>query len=376
MTRVVIVQEYVPAYRVPFFRELRRSAAGFNLDVVVAAGYPNVSQAARDDAVSIESLRTISQREWRAFGRRLTLRDIEPVTQDADFVVLEQARRNVDVYWTLARRRRPRPTALWGHGRDYTHTSGTIDRVAYNWLTRRADWFFAYTEGGKESVTALGYPQDRITVVENSIDTTALTSAIDEIAAGEITGYARAHGLRGKTALFIGGLDSSKRLPLLLDAAHRVAETDPGFRLLIAGAGAHSSLIVDSVERAPWLEYIGPVSGHDKALALASAQVIAMPGRVGLVAVDSFAAGTPIVTTNWPWHAPEFEYLRDGVNSVVSPDSVEDYASELRAILNDPPRLARLSEAAARERYQYTVDNMARRYLDGILRWREDPVQT
>lgn len=63
MTRVVIVQEYVPAYRVPFFRELRRSAAGFNLDVVVAAGYPNVSQAARDDAVSIESLRTISQRE-------------------------------------------------------------------------------------------------------------------------------------------------------------------------------------------------------------------------------------------------------------------------------------------------------------------------
>lgn len=373
MKRVVIVQEYVPDYRAPFFGRLQSSAASKGIDVVVAAGTPNQIQAARRDATALEGLRAIAQHEYRVFGQRITVRDISPAIHDADFLILEQARRNIDAYRILSGRRAPKPTALWGHGRDYTHTPGAVRRAAYNWLTRRADWFFAYTEGGKDAVVSLGYPANRVTVVQNSIDTSELTHAIVSLDASDISAYTQALDLRGKTALFIGGMDDSKRMPFLLDAAQQVSEGDPDFRLLVAGAGNDAALVKNALPHSSWLRYLGPVVGADKALALTSAQVLAMPGRVGLVAVDSFAAGVPIVTTDWPWHAPEFEYLRDGVNAMVSCDTVQHYASALVEVLNDPLQRSRLSLGAVHERDRYTVDRMAERYSEGLLRWQASP---
>jgi glycosyltransferase involved in cell wall biosynthesis len=92
-----------------------------------------------------------------------------------------------------------------------------------------------------------------------------------------------------------------------------------------------------------------------------------MPGRVGLCAVDSFALRTPVVTTNWPWHAPEFEYLENGRNAVVTPDDPMAYASAVQELLNDRSRLASLREACRRDAAHYTIDGMAARFCDGLL---------
>lgn len=369
MNQVVIVQEYVPAYRAPFFSFLRCAASKAGIDVIVAAGTPNLSQAMRRDTAKVDGIRSIAQHERYMFGRRFNIRDLRPAIKGAEFIVLEQARRNLDAYRMLGHHKSGRRVALWGHGRDYTHAPGSLDRAAYNWLTKRADWFFAYTSGGKDAVRVLGYPSNRVTVVQNSIDTLALAHAVAAVDAASAAEFANTHDLRGKTALFMGGLDESKRLPLLLEAAHRIANQDPEFRLLIAGAGKQLNYILDAARRSPWLRYLGSTSGSLKALALASSQVIAMPGRVGLIAVDSFAAGIPVVTTDWPWHAPEFEYLRDGVNAVISHNSLDDYTSALCTVLNDPARLSRLGTAAADNRRRYTIEAMVQNYLGGIQRW-------
>lgn len=373
MNRVAIVQEYVPGYRAPFFGRLQNSAATEGIDVVVAAGKPNRIQASRADSATVNGLREVPQQEWRILGSRVTTRDISSAVQDADFLVLEQARRNVDAYRLLGRRRSTRPTALWGHGRDYTHAPRAVSRAAYHWLTRRADWFFSYTEGGKEAVVDLGYPADRVTVVQNSTDTSELASDIASLPARDLSAFTQTHDLRGKTALFIGGIDESKRMPFLLESARQASERDPDFRLLVAGTGRDTSLVENALAHSPWLRYLGPVAGTEKALALASSQVLAMPGRVGLVAVDSFASGLPIMTTNWPWHAPEFEYLQDGTNAVVSPNTVEHFAGSLNALMDDTSRRTKLSLGAIRERDRYTVDEMANRYLQGLLQWKESP---
>lgn len=373
MNRVAIVQEYVPRYRAPFFNHLRASASSKGIELVVAAGTPGEVQATRDDSAAVPGLRAITQRERRVFGKRVTVRDIGPATQDANFLILEQARRNIDAYLILGGRRPAMPTALWGHGRDYTHAPGAVSRAAYHWITRRADWFFSYTEGGKDAVVDLGYPANRVTVVQNSFDTSELTRDIGSLRSRDIAAFAYKHDLRGKTALFIGGIDESKRVPFLLEAARQASERDPEFRLLVAGAGTDSALVENALRDSAWLRYLGPVAGSEKALALASSQVLAMPGRVGLVAVDSFAAGIPIITTDWPWHAPEFEYLQDGMNAVVSPNTVEHFAGALHAVMGDMPRRTKLSLGAAQERDRYTVDEMANRYLEGLLLWQESP---
>jgi glycosyltransferase involved in cell wall biosynthesis len=141
---------------------------------------------------------------------------------------------------------------------------------------------------------------------------------------------------------------------------------DHDFRLLIAGDGDMRGDVESWALQYSWVTYIGPVSEVDKAVALASADVLSMPGRVGLVAVDSFAAGVPIVTTDWAWHAPEFEYLEDGHNSVVTADQATIYARALTELMCDREVLNRLREGCLTATQVVTVAAMAENFLEGI----------
>jgi glycosyltransferase involved in cell wall biosynthesis len=173
----------------------------------------------------------------------------------------------------------------------------------------------------------------------------------------------------GRTALYLGGLDAPKRIPFLLDTARRIAQELPDFRLLVAGDGPERTL-VETAASCPGSAVIavGRAVGRNAALLGAVSDIMLMPGRVGLCAVDSFALRTPIVTTAWPWHAPEFEYLTDGGNAVVAPDDPGAYSAAAVALLRDHGRLAALADACSREASVYTVENMAARFGDGLLR--------
>lgn len=364
MRKVVILQEYVPAYRVPFFEQLIERSEHEGIDVVVAAGTASSSQAARGDASFLSSQIHVPQRERRVLGRRLVVRDVRRVVRDADLVILEQARRNIDAYRMLAWRTGAL-VALWGHGRDYTRRTSELDRAVSRWLMRRADWFFAYTPGGADAVVRGGFPENQVSVVQNTIDTSALRRDVESITTEEIAEFRRQNALTGQTALFIGALDEAKRLDFLIDASRRVRTVSPQFQLVIAGDGPLRTELASWVTTDPWVQITGPLKGRSKAIALAAADVLAMPGRVGLVAVDSFAGRTPIVTTAWPWHAPEFEYLNTA-NAVVTADDTESYATGLASVLADDTRLGRLQAECARSADAYTMDTMVDNFLSGI----------
>ncbi|GGT30267.1 hypothetical protein GCM10010271_37900 [Streptomyces kurssanovii] len=293
--------------------------------------------------------------------------------------MLEQALHNLETYWLLAKRRmraaagHSPQVALWGHGRTYTKGMSRFQGAAKDVVTRRANWFFAYTEGGAAHASSHGFPADRITVLRNCVDTTELAVTRSRAEIPGTPEHAEAAGLRkrhrlvpGRTALFVGGLDAPKRIPFLLDCAHHLAAVLPGFRLLVAGDGADRHLVeAASVADGPVVA-LGHHSGRRVALLGAVSDVMLMPGRVGLCAVDSFALRTPVVTTDWPWHAPEFEYLENGRNAVVTPDDPVEYAAAVQGLLNDRSRLASLREACRRDAANYTIDGMAARFCDGL----------
>jgi glycosyltransferase involved in cell wall biosynthesis len=367
LTQVVILQEYVPQYRVPFFEALHERAALLGIQVVVACGNPRKSQSLRGDAAELSFLTTIKQREWRILGRRVVMRDVGAVIANSELVILEQARRNIDAYRLLVPRgNAKRVVALWGHGRDYTHKVGRVDRLLQRWLTSRAGWFFAYTDGGASAVRDEGFPRSKITVVQNSIDTRELRRALEVITQESTDAFRSELDLHGMTAIFLGALDESKRLAFLIAAGERANQLLPAFRLLIAGDGPLRSQVEAWAEQHAWLTFLGSVTGPQKATALAGAEILAMPGRVGLVAVDSFAARLPIVTTDWKWHAPEFEYLTDGVTAVISEDTVEDFARAMCETLTSPVRLEQLRASCGLLADSITIDAMADNFLAGI----------
>lgn len=364
---VVILQEYIPGYRVPFFGELVSQAADVDIEVRVGHGTPHSDQAARRDQSEFSSGFLLDQREFRVLGRRLVVRRIPKTVRSADLLILEQARRNVDAYRLFLPRwlRRPRRIALWGHGRDYTRQSTAADRRLFRALTHRAEWFFGYTSASVDHVVREGFDPRRTTEVRNSTDTQALSRRMQELSTSDLDEFARRHDLRGRTALYLGALDESKLIPLLLESAGLAHDADPSFRLLVAGDGPLRRSVEEKGAECAYICYLGQTEGYSKAIALHHAQVLAIPGRVGLIAVDSIAAERPIVTTDFPFHAPEYEYLGP-TTRIESARDAQSFAEALVSILSNAEGLESLRSNLRAMQADFGVETMARNFLVGI----------
>ena len=361
--RVTILQEYIADYRVAMLRALRGECVRREIDLVIAAGAPREAQRKRGDIAADFDVEPITQREFSIRGRRLTLRQVGRFYRESDLVVVEQARRNLDLYAALADPRRA--IALWGHGADMVEQKSPFERRLLRWLTRRAVWFFAYTDAGARALQRDGFPAERITVLKNATDTARLAEARDRITPEQVAAVRQQHGLTASTAMFVGALDPSKRLDFLVDAARAARRLDPDFRLVIVGDGPERANIATWAAADDTVKLVARATGADLALLASACRLMAMPGRVGLVAVDALVLGLPVVTTDWPWHAPEREYLDDST-SVVAPDDPEGFGRALVDLLHDEERLASLRAACLTQAPEYSAQAMAFRFAQGL----------
>ena len=364
--RVAIIQPAVLQYRVPFFRRLIAAAEEAGIHIDVFGGETPTEIRAREDSSDADFVRPLGTRELTIRGRTLFYKSTAPILAGGyHLVVLEHAVRNIETYELLVRLR-GRRLAFWGHGRTYTKDVSPRQEALKYWLARHATWFFGYTRRGVDAVVERGFPRNRTTVLNNTIDTAALREDLYSISDREVLEFSRHRDLRGSTALYLGGIDTDKRIAFLLESAEAAHKLCSNFRLLIAGNGSDRRLVEEFVARNAWATYLGAVHGQSKALALTAAQVLCIPGKIGLVAVDSLVAGIPIVATNFPHHAPEFDYLADGVTAVVTENNVDSYAAGLVALLGNRPRQKAMSDRCRIEAENYTLDRMVTSFLAGI----------
>lgn len=354
--RFAIVQEYVPEYRAPLFDRLAAALSAEGDELTVFAGEPAGTLAQRRDGIRTRPwLRKIRQRELNLLGKRLTIRALPRDVWRADLIVVEQARRNLDVPVLLLWPRTARKTALWGHGADVVKVPSRFERLYSRLITRKAAWFFAYTPSGAEWAAEIGRDPRRTTILYNSIDVGQLQEDLRSVQT-----TTSAH-----LVCFIGGLDASKKISELIaigEAAHRA---DPAFRLAVGGDGRLRGAVQSAADRFPWLDYRGPVSGRAKASMLFESELLLLPGRVGLTAIDSLAAGRPIVTLASSLHGPEFGYLEPGRTCVVS-DGVEDAARSIVTLLRDRQALATMQDSCRRASQKYSIENMAQYFHGGL----------
>jgi glycosyltransferase involved in cell wall biosynthesis len=365
--RVAVIQPWLPQYRREFYERVHAKALSRGIDVDIYYGAAPPEWRAREDTITLENATELPTRFIRIGRKHFIWKSTKALRQGKshDLYIVEQAVRNLETYGLL-RHQRVTPVAFWGHGRTYTIEVGPLQERLKGWVTSKGAWFFGYTKGGVDAVVARGFPIERTTVLQNTIDASGLKVAVEGVEPDVRKAFIANHGLTDKTAIYIGGLDEMKRIPFLLEAAEIAHSIDPDFRLLVAGSGSSRQLVEAAAAASAFVVYIGPVFGVEKALALSVAQVMANPGRVGLAAVDSFAAGTPIVTTDWPWHAPEFEYLVDDQNAVITADTVSDYAQGLVGLLNAHSRAQRLIDNCRADAPRYSLDVMVDRFVSGI----------
>lgn len=376
--RLCVIQPYVPQYRFPLFTRLDMLLGSLGIRFVVAAGRPQGADAARSDAVASAAwLRQLDHSSMRVAGRTLQRRTISPVLTDfrPTHVIVEQALHNLDTYEVGAWARRHRAqVAMWGHGRTYTAPTSRLQEGLKVRLTRRASWFFAYTEGGSEYLQDRGFRGDRITVLRNSTDTTTLRQELAAASDPEVEAFQMRLGVApGCAALFLGGLDDRKGIPFLLEASRLVAERVPGFVLMLGGDGDLGPRLRHEESQGAPIRVLGRLDGHQRAVAMRAASLMMIPEWVGLVAVDALTAGLPIVTTTHPRHAPEFEYLHPGSNAVITPHEASAYASAVADLLADPRRLSLLAAQGVEDANRLSIEGMADSFVDGITRWIRSP---
>ena len=121
--------------------------------------------------------------------------------------------------------------------------ASSTDNLRQRWkraLIGRVDYWFAYTDMTVDILRRNGYPENRITNLNNSIDTTEFRRECDSVDADRIAEFLSAQKIRPgePIGVYCGSLYAEKRLDLLVpDAADIVRRRLPNFHAVIVGAG-------------------------------------------------------------------------------------------------------------------------------------------
>lgn len=369
MTQVAIIQRRLPHYRVPLFEAMRSRLADQGIQLQLLHGMPTAEEALKKDSGNLDWALPLPTRYFA--GGKLMWQPFARVTRGCDLVIVTQENKHLNNLWPLLNPLRRQKLAFWGHGRNMqsARPDGMGERFK-RWTTRRVDWWFAYTELSAQFVRDDGFAADRITVLNNSIDTSALQAAVDTAALNGRQALREALRLQptGPVALFIGSLYQDKRLDFLLEAARQIRERIPDFQLLVAGDGPQRDMVRAAAQQHTWIKSLGSVQGERKAQCLAVADVMLNPGLVGLGILDAFVAGLPMLTTDCRLHSPEIAYLQQGENGSMTTDDMTTYVDHCTHLMNDTAGLARLRQAARASAAKYSIEAMARRFCEGIQR--------
>lgn len=366
---VVFAMEWVPQYRAPFYDRVREVANDYGIDVRLVHGDPPNSRKGRHDANIVPWAEYVPNRLWTIKGLELTAQPVLRRLRGADMVVLQQETGLVLNYPMLLASRMGGPlVGLWGHGHNFNplEANPTAESVKQK-VTRFADWIFAYTDRSRAVFESIGVSPDRITVVQNSTDTSSLRDPTGEPSAEVAQLVDRLRSQNRRVGWIVSALDRWKRVPFLLEVLDAVAERRADFEFVALGAGDAADVLADAARSRPWLHALGARFGPDKAAIGRVAEVTIHPGLVGLHVIESFATESPIITEDLAYHSHEVDYL-SAENSLVLPQNtgVAEYAKAIDGLLQDSDALARLQCGCREAAQHYTVDQMVDNFVAGI----------
>jgi glycosyltransferase involved in cell wall biosynthesis len=364
MKRVVILETQHKHYRDSFVNQLASTLRERRVELVV--GYSSGDH----DTVELPSTLGVNLDVHTWHG--LVFQNAWRLVRDADLVVVSQENRLLFNYLLIALSQLGvKRLAYWGHGFNHQAEQTGVSEWLKRALLTRADWWFAYTSKVGRYLEAHGVRPDRITVVHNTIDVEVMRA---DIAATDMGAVRAALGIarEARVGIYCGAVTAAKQIGFLVDAAAEIRRLVPTFELVVVGDGPERPMLEAIARYRPFIHVVGPAFGIDRARYFALAEACLIPAQVGLVIVDAFAAGLPLITTDAPGHGPELEYLSTETG-FVTPNEIDAYAAAVARVLLDPQRLAGMRAAARARGLELPLARMVGHFADGIRRCLERP---
>jgi glycosyltransferase involved in cell wall biosynthesis len=230
-------------------------------------------------------------------------------------------------------------------------------------IFRGADTVVCVSRELARGLEAGGYPADRLAVIPNAV---RIPDPLSETTRARLDAELSLDG--AQVILNVGRLVPQKDHWLFLDVAVRVRQELPSTRFLIVGEGP----LRDQLEgRSSELGLAASVTftGHrtDVSSIMARSDLVVFTSHwegLSLVALESLAAGTPLVTTAAHGMAELLEPGPSERGTLVASRDAKDLAAAIVAALRDPSR-RQTQGARGREHIKtnYTVDAMVESYL-------------
>jgi len=369
---VLIIQRRLPKYRLELFNRLRTALADLNVQLSLLHGTPSQEELTKqDEGVLSWAFRVSCGYLGVESARAVWLSIPADIIRQQALVIIPHENGMLQNYLLLARHVvlcKPK-LAFWGHGANFQRDrKGGLKQCLRGWTMKQADWWFAYTSASVKRLTESGYPEARITCLNNAIDTRAIIEWTKSISVEEKTELRDELALLGsKVGIYLGSLHRAKRLDFLFAAADEMRKKVPDFELIIIGDGPMRDGVSAFVKARPWAKWVGAQHGREKVLYASLGTVMLNPGMVGLGILDSFSLGIPMVTTDCGIHSPEIAYLENGRNGFIVPNDLDEYVKCVTDLFDDAPLLERIKLNCLEDAQKYTLDNMVNNFCNGIL---------
>jgi glycosyltransferase involved in cell wall biosynthesis len=339
--RLALQQRVLPAYRAAFLDSLAGACQG---GLSVFAGKPlAVEGIAPEESLTQATLvparnRYIKDPSSSLFicwqdGFLRWLSDWQP-----DAMVVEANPRypatRLAIRWM---HRRKRPVVGWGLG-----APPLSGRLAWlrRWerlsLLHSFDAVIAYSRIGAEQYRQLGLPAERVFVASNAADP-----------APKIPPPIRSSRfITHPNVLFVGRLQSRKRIDLLLQACARLPlAMQP--RLVIVGDGpARTEFEALAQQVYPNAEFVGACHGEQLEPYYQAADLFVLPGTGGLAVQQAMARALPVIVAQGD--GTQDDLVRSGNGWQVPPDDLEALTLTLLSALLDVERLRQMGAESYR----------------------------
>jgi phosphatidylinositol alpha-1,6-mannosyltransferase len=368
---VWVVQRYLAHYRVPVFDRLdaRLQELGYRLRVLFdpdrIEGPADTTRPYCDASIVCVETRPFGVVRWTQPGLAPRIRAERPVA-----VIVEGTPRITSNVWVPRECRRiGAASIMWTKGnREEGHSTGPLVDFFRATFAKRFSGIVCYGKASREELKRIGVPAERISIAQNTIDTSRIfedRAELDRLALE----LRRREGLDGKElVLYVSTMYPKKRQLDLIEAWPAIRAARPDAVLVFVGGGK----MLDEVKaRAAAVDperikVVGRVPAGVDYHWIGACDVSVMCGGLGLAIQQTLAFGKPMVVADEP--GVDGEVVEHGVTGWRYPRAdVAALASTVISVLSDTASSRRIADAGReRVRTEVNIDRMVDGFIEAL----------
>jgi glycosyltransferase involved in cell wall biosynthesis len=225
---------------------------------------------------------------------------------------------------------------LWTHG--VTSTKNDLKWKIRKLFYSLSDGLFLYGNNARDIMIQNGYPEDKLTVIYNSLNHSEQIALRKEITSEKVAEL-RADLFKDPNLpliVFVGRLTPQKELNVILEVGVILREQGMSINTLFIGDGPERERLENLMlkyELVASTHFYGPCyEERELSLLIGSSDICVSPGEVGLTAITALGYGTPVIThDDFNNQMPEYEAVIPGYNGeLFEYNSIDDLVSKIK----------------------------------------------